>query len=64
MTEGAFVTINRRQLAVRFVAEDVVWFDFDVVCGLGRAVPDYIEIAKLYQQSLSLEFLDYLRGVR
>ena len=48
MTEGAFVTINRRQLAVRFVAEDVVWFDFDVVCGLGRAVPDYIEIAKLY----------------
>lgn len=47
-TEGAFVTINRRQLAVRFVAEDVVWFDFDVICGLGRAVPDYIEIAKLY----------------
>lgn len=48
MTEGAFVTINRRQLAVRFVAEDVVWFDFDIICGLGRAAPDYIEIAKLY----------------
>lgn len=47
-TEGAIVTINRRQLAVRFVAEDVIWFDFDVICGSGRAVPDYIEIAKLY----------------
>ncbi|MBU29436.1 MAG: cell division protein ZapE [Gammaproteobacteria bacterium] len=47
-TEAAFVTINRRRLAVKFVAEDVIWFDFDVICGLGRAVPDYIEIAKLY----------------
>ena len=35
-SEGAFVEINRRQLAVRFVAEDVVWFDFDVICGAGR----------------------------
>ncbi|MEE2821298.1 MAG: cell division protein ZapE [Pseudomonadota bacterium] len=47
-SEGAFVEINRRQLAVRFVAEDVVWFDFDVICGDGRAAPDYIEIAKIY----------------
>ena len=47
-TEAAFVTINRRRLAVRFVAEDVIWFDFDIICGTGRAVPDYIEIAKLY----------------
>ena len=34
--EGAFVTINRRQIAVRFVAEDVVWFDFDIVAGWAR----------------------------
>ena len=47
-SEGAFIEINRRQLPVRFVAEDVVWFDFDVICGLGRAVPDYIEVAKIY----------------
>ena len=47
-SEGAFVEINRRQLAVRFVAEDVVWFDFDVICGAGRAAPDYIESAKIY----------------
>jgi cell division protein ZapE len=45
---GAFVEINRREVAVRFVAEDVVWFDFDVICGQGRAAPDYIEITKLY----------------
>ena len=43
-----FVEINRRQIAVRFVSDDVVWFDFDVICGLGRAVPDYIEVAKIY----------------
>ena len=47
-SEGASVEINRRQVAVRFVAEDVVWFDFDVICGQGRAAPDYIEIAKIY----------------
>jgi len=47
-SEGAFIEINRRQLPVRFVAEDVVWFDFDVICGLGRAAPDYIEVAKIY----------------
>ena len=47
-SEGASLEINRRQLPVRFVAEDVVWFDFDVICGYGRAVPDYIEIARMF----------------
>ena len=47
-SEGASVEINRRQLAVRFVAEDVIWFDFDVICGQGRAAPDYIEIARMF----------------
>ena len=47
-SEGAFIEINRRELAVRFVAEDVVWFDFDVICGQGRAAPDYIEVARMY----------------
>lgn len=46
--EDAFVELNRRRVAVQFVSEDLVWFDFDVICGQGRASPDYIEIAKVY----------------
>ena len=45
---GIFVEINRRKIAVCFLADDVVWFEFDVICGAGRAAPDYIEIAKLF----------------
>lgn len=40
--------INRRQIPVRGVADSVVWFEFSVLCGPGRAVPDYIEIAREY----------------
>lgn len=47
-SEGASIEVNRRQLPVRFVAEDVIWFDFDVICGQGRAAPDYIEIARVF----------------
>lgn len=47
-SESAFVDINRRHLPVNFVAEDVIWFDFKVICGTGRAVPDYIEIARMF----------------
>ena len=43
-----YLQINRRQLGVRRVGDSVVWFDFDVLCGHGRAVPDYIEIAREY----------------
>lgn len=47
-SESGSVEINRRTLPVRFVAEDVIWFDFSVLCGAGRAVPDYIEIARMF----------------
>lgn len=46
--EGIFVEINRRRIAVCSLADDIVWFDFEVICGPGRAAPDYIEIAKIY----------------
>lgn len=42
------IEINRRFLDVCFLADDLVWFDFDVLCGSGRAVPDYIEIARIF----------------
>jgi cell division protein ZapE len=46
--EGGFIEIKRRQIPVRFVTEDLAWFDFNEICGSGRAVPDYIEVAKVY----------------
>jgi cell division protein ZapE len=47
-SEAACIEINRRQLPVCFVAKDVVWFDFGVICGPGRAAPDYIEVARIF----------------
>ncbi len=47
-SENGFVEINRRKIAIYFVSENAIWFDFGVICGLGRAVPDYIEVAKIY----------------
>ncbi len=47
-SEDGFVTINRRQVAIYFVAENVIWFDFGIICGPGRAAPDYIEVARNY----------------
>ena len=37
--------INGRYLSSRWVADDVVWFDFQVLCNTHRAASDYIEIA-------------------
>lgn len=40
------VQIHDRAIAVRRIAEDVVWFEFAQICEGPRAVADYIEIAK------------------
>lgn len=47
--------LNRRELPVRFLAEDVVWFDFAVLCGMGRAVADYIELARMFHTAVITE---------
>lgn len=54
-SEEASLEVNRRRLPVRFIAEDVVWFDFDVLCGMGRAVPDYIELARMFHSVVLTE---------
>lgn len=37
--------INHRDIPYIELADDVVWFDFDVLCNTPRAASDYIEIA-------------------
>ncbi|MCG6887157.1 MAG: cell division protein ZapE [Proteobacteria bacterium] len=37
--------INHRNIPVVAMADDVVWFDFQVLCNTPRAASDYIEIA-------------------
>ncbi len=40
--------INHRDIPVVAVADDVVWFDFQVLCNTPRAASDYIEIASQF----------------
>lgn len=48
----AWIEINDRQLPVRGIAGDLVWFDFDTLCRTARSTHDYIEIATLYHTVL------------
>jgi cell division protein ZapE len=42
------IEIEGRSIAVRYVAEDVVWFDFGAICDGPRSQNDYIELAREY----------------
>jgi cell division protein ZapE len=42
------VNINNRSVPVRAQADNIVWFDFDAICGGPRATIDYIHIAQQY----------------
>ncbi|ODS23869.1 ATPase [Candidatus Endobugula sertula] len=52
ISEQRQVEIEGRYLSSRYHAEDVVWFDFDVLCDGPRSQNDYIEIAKEYHAVL------------
>lgn len=41
-------SINGRDVLVRCVAKDLIWFDFESLCGGPRSKSDYIEIARCY----------------
>jgi cell division protein ZapE len=45
-------SVNGRQVPVRGMGSDVVWFDFDTLCGGPRATADYIEIAREFHTVL------------
>lgn len=42
------IEVEGRSIAVRHLAEDVVWFDFVAICDGPRSQNDYIELAKEY----------------
>jgi len=46
------VEILGRSIVSRYCADDVIWFDFERLCGGPRSVHDYIELARLYHAVL------------
>ena len=49
---GIELEIEGRDIPCLYVAEDVVWFDFDVICNIPRSQYDYIELAKEFHAVL------------
>lgn len=49
-TQG--LEINGRRIPVRHLGTDVLWMDFEVLCGTPRSVSDYIQIAGDYHTLL------------
>jgi cell division protein ZapE len=43
------LSINNRVMPFRYRAEDMVWFDFEALCGPPRSQNDYIELARTHQ---------------
>ena len=42
------VEVEGRQIPVRRLSHDAIWFDFDALCAAPRSVDDYIEIARCF----------------
>lgn len=42
------ITVNNRQIAVHAVADQIIWFEFEVLCNTPRAAQDYIVLAREY----------------
>ncbi len=49
---GTTYEVNGRAVPVRRLGSDLVWFDFDSLCGGPRATADYIEIAREFHTLL------------
>jgi len=52
MSDATELEIEGRNIAVRRLARDVVWFDFAALCDGPRGKPDYIELSKNYHTVL------------
>ncbi len=50
--EGGFVEVLGRRIPVLAASEDVIWFDFEDLCGGPRSAYDYIELARIYHTIL------------
>ncbi len=42
------ITLYGREIPVRRVAGELIWFDFEVICGPPRSQNDYLEIARCF----------------
>lgn len=51
ITDGT-IEIQGREILCRYRTEDLVWFDFENICGSPRSPADYIEIAQLFHTVL------------
>ena len=43
------IHINERDIRARAKSGDLVWFDFEQICGTWRSASDYVEIARQFQ---------------
>lgn len=50
--DEGYLEVNHRQLMVRRVADDIVWFDFAELCERPRSAADFIEIARQFHAVL------------
>ncbi len=46
--EKKIITILKRNIATVCCSDEIVWFDFDVICSAPRAAQDYIELAQQF----------------
>lgn len=47
-----FIEVEGRDIPCRYIAEDVVWFDFEALCAGPRSQNDYIELAREFHAVL------------
>ena len=50
--QGSCIEVLERPIALKRAAGQVIWFDFDALCGDTRAVADYIEIGRSHAHVL------------
>ena len=44
-----FLKVNDRNILAHYIADNIIWFDFKVICGFGRSHLDYCEIATVFK---------------
>ncbi len=52
ISAGEVIQIEGRDLVTVYCDDDVVWFEFDELCGGPRSQNDYIELARIYHAVL------------
>jgi cell division protein ZapE len=48
ITKNSVITVLKRPVQTRMLADEIAWFDFTALCDAPRAAPDYIQLAQDY----------------